>query len=1037
MNRAQKRVWLLAYALLLLGLAAGCSEDSDNEPSGTPAEGDTEVEGTDGSEGAESCTLQAFDRQPESRFPVGRAYYLPAGCDGAWTVDSGPGSATVQGTFEDGYRITPTEPGTYSLSHDAGETIEFTAVRATDAPFHNFNYYPTRSLAVVGDEIWVAGVQDPRVIRLGADDLADRGAIEVGGWPVALEYSEAADIVVVVQRADDTLGFIDPESGALIDSLWVGDEPSNLVIDGETAWVSLATEAAVAQIDLIERRVVRRVDAVPDPLAMALNADGTRLYVAMHRSGHPDRTPYESYDADDEHDIAIIDTEAGERLGTILDVGTTINGLLVDSDSGNLWVATTWNDTVANLADPSAPSFVHEVVALEPTPGEAKRILGADLTRQASSGGHAVSLHAMAQTEDNLWVVAEGSDLVVALDPETLEEQQRIEVTGRPRFVLATNDAVYVHGAQGFEVARIEGGLVTETQQAGADPRPADMRQGQAYFTGAGRDYAANWSCNSCHSDGLTDTLIWNAGPFSDRIVPRPFAWLEGTYPLGWAGYMSNVRNYALTVNTNVGIRPTTDEFEALWAYIASIMPPPAANGWTQRDGSLSEEALAGKELYEGDAGCAGCHATPLTTSRAVLGKGITEGVTDVPILVGIYRYNTWLKFGDATTLEDAVAEASEWLGNDLDETEINQLTRYVRELTGRDFFVLRSEPLADSSQHPADGPIELTFSLPVWSDSTNLDALTLTGPDGPVEASIAVDGRHVSIAPTEPLDFATEYTLEIASEFQSYDEIGLYAPMTVAFRTAEEPTMELATEYVWTVEMPLADPFAGQFDTSNTLPTPVVFRIEPTSTGGMATVDYDNDLVMTTPFVVDGDQLRTGPLAIPVGPSFADSNGIVATLTDEDGDGIADIASGEVTISGPGFLVPGVQWSLGPPASQGDCVPTDGDLTIEFADGLPTIGWGDVNSLGFYATSPGAAIPLGPGQVVTQGDAYFVLEAEEFPAGFAGPATWGVAPEGAIEATETHGGPAGGATLESGTCVSITVLTTSFEFLEATLLWP
>ena len=185
---------------------------------------------------------------------------------------------------------------------------------------------------------------------------------------------------------------------------------------------------------------------------------------------------------------------------------------------------------------------------------------------------------------------------------------------------MRIGDAVFVHGAQQTTLTRVaadaasgaETGALTTT----ADPRPPPVVDGQAYFTGAGRGYAVSWSCNSCHADGLSDTLVWNAGPFAGRKVSRPFFWLEGTWPLGWDGYLSSVDNYAFTVNTNVGVRPTTAEHRALSAYLSSLMPPPAGNGFTRRDGTLSELGARGKQVFEGEAGCASCHALPMTTGR-------------------------------------------------------------------------------------------------------------------------------------------------------------------------------------------------------------------------------------------------------------------------------------------------------------------------------------------------------------------------------------------------------------------------------------
>ena len=95
----------------------------------------------------------------------------------------------------------------------------------------------------------------------------------------------------MAHKGSDTVGWLNKTSNILEDSIWVGDEPSNLVIseDSKYAYVSLGTEASVSVIDIEARRVINTLDALKDPMGMALSSDGQTLYVAKQRSGMVDR----------------------------------------------------------------------------------------------------------------------------------------------------------------------------------------------------------------------------------------------------------------------------------------------------------------------------------------------------------------------------------------------------------------------------------------------------------------------------------------------------------------------------------------------------------------------------------------------------------------------------------------------------------------------------------------------------------------------------------------------------------------------------
>jgi DNA-binding beta-propeller fold protein YncE len=1027
----------------------GCDDGDGGGADGGAGDGGAADAMLDG--GPEGCSFEELAGQPKVRLPVGTTYWLPTpvNCgDAQWRLEDQMGSVqggpVVQGA--DGVaRYTPVTAGTVRFElGDTGQTFDITAVDPTGWSFHNYNYYPSTSQALVDGALWVANAYSPTISVLDPQSLELSTRIPVGGWPVALGWRAGMDVALVAHRADDTVGFVNLDAQQLLDAVWVGDEPSNLLLnaDGTRAWVSLATESAVAEIDVPARSVIRRIEVAVEPFAMALSPDESTLYVATQRSGQTGRFPYGEDPVENERDIAVVDLAAGTVSRWMLDVGTTINSMQVSADGGTLYVAASATDNVADFVDEDAPNFRHRVLAID-TETDAIRA-EADLSRQASSGGFAVSLHGLAlDPEGLLWVAAEASDLVIGLDPTDLSEQVRADAPGRPRSVILGDDRVYVHGNQGFVVHAFDKtGAEQASGSTGDDPRPASVAAGQRYFSGTGREFAQNWGCDSCHGEARTDTVVWKAGPFeSAREATRPLFWLEGTYPLGWGGYVRSPRNFAFATNTNVGIRPNTDEAENLADYLESLMPPPAANGLTRRDGALSDQALSGKALYDGKAACGGCHPLPLTTSRIQLPDGITEGKSDIPSLVGAYRHNVWLKHGDVQTMRDAIQAVLDRNNQTLTDAEIEDLTRYTLELTARDFFVLAVEPRPDE-RVPVNRPIRVIFNLPVHADEANLARVKLMQGDAEVAVSRTLEGRHVVLTPDAPLDHATEYAVVVDEGFESRDERLLFAAERHTLNTGAAPALQLDGEYVWTIDLPVPDFPNDRFNPEVTVPVTSTFIADAQAPGELI-VDYGEDLVYATRAVVDGSTLKIPSLLVAVTQSFSDTRGLEVELVDTDDDGIADSGEGVLVMLGPGFEVPDVRFTLGrPEAPPMECVEGQmGDLPIVFErdeEGRPVFAWDDPEqaALGFYVTDPGATLPLGPGQTVSGGAAYWALSTIEFPAGFEGPITYGVVPAGAMDASEMQGAPAGGAELEAGRCYQFSVITNRFQTASWTVTW-
>ena len=1031
---------LLLFACLLgTDFLIGCTKESDTNEVSDP------------------CAIETLPLQSRNRFRTGETFYLPTAMKSAdcgtleWNLVASPEAnlnELVDG--KDGYqRLTPHIAGQYSFSATnpfSGEVVQdsFVAVDASARPFQNYNYYPWHSMVEVGSEVWVADVYSPTISRLNKSNMANRGSITVGSWPVSLVEVPSRSLVLVANKASDTLGFVDTFEKRQVDAVWVGDAPAGIVVspDGLRAYVSLSGEDKVAVVDVVKRELIERIDALFDPLALALTPDGKTLFVASHRSGQSSQYPYEGRDPETETDIAIIDTQTNLVTGFILEVSSTINDMFYDGARDELWVVGTRNDTVGSLNDPSVFSFIHEVVVLSPEAGQAKRLRSIDLSRESDSSDMVVTLQGGALCGDTVWVTAESSDLTIALDAVTFAEKARIPSAGRPRSVMCLGQGALVHSAVDLSVVKIEGSVGEKFSTGAVERRPESLIAGHKVFSMPGEGPGANRSCSNCHVDGQSDGVVWNAGPFPNAQVTRPFRWLEGTSRIGWDGYVGSIKVSGFVGGSTINSRPNTEQAEALGDFLASLMPGPAANGKTRRDGSLSEEALKGKAIFDGKAACTVCHSGPATTNREMYEDGLTPGKTDVPSLVDVSRVGSWLKDGSAATLKEAVDVGLEAVGVTLTEQEHRYLMRYLEEITAREFFVLTSN-FSEQGLLGAGQKIKLTFNAPVFDDALNLTGISLKGADGTfISLGYEVDNRHVTLRPVSPLDADSRYVLVVSPELESDSGLRPSTTIELPFKTAKAPELRLEGEYQWVVSVPMLD-FANQtFDPDNAIDATVPVQVTSAPGGGTALFDLGMDLIYTSEFVIDGFTFMIPDLPVPAGPSFGNGSALKAGLFDADGDGIADGASGTLALSGPAFDVEGVQWRLQRPPQapgEGGCEEeTTGpnSLQVERTESGVVISWEGANAIGLYVTSPEAALPGGPGQTVTGGQAYWVLEYQEFPAGFAGPVTYGVVAADSNNASERHGAPAQTPELVAGTCYKFSVVTNAFQTNSAIIKW-
>ena len=976
------------------------------------------------------CVLSEEHVAP-ARIAEGDLLWLPSpvGSCEPWTLAEGASTNAVR-TNGEWSSITVDGVGTHRFQ--SGDLfVEVDVIPSDDVPFHNVGYYPGRSIAQVDSAWWVAQAYSPEISVIEDGEL--RTEIAVGPWPVALALHPNGDTVYVATRANDSIGVVSVAHEKIVNSIHVGDEPTHIAIhpDGEHAFVALNTEGVIAVVDLAKGTVLDRWPAVEDISAFDLSPDGSKIAALAHRSGRPERTPLESDDIEDEIDGVLIDTTTGSVVTEFINIGGTNNSVLFAPDGESFYFTTTLGDNGQPLT--SGLAFEHRVRRIDASSGQI--VADVDLTRQDSSNGVALTPHQLSLFDGALWVVAEGSSALLKLDAETLEEITRAEANGLPRDVMATASGVMVHGGNDYLLHRFDlDATLQSSTSMGTDPRTPTEALGQQLFFGPGDTFATNYACNSCHTDGRGDTRVWQAGPLEVHEVSRALFWLEGTAPLGWSGYTNSVRNFGVAGTAAIGASFTTEETVGLRTYLASIMPPPAANHRTAYDGTLSEQALRGQELFNGTAGCIGCHGGPLATNNDTYDNGITYDQTNTPSLVGVYRHGVWMKHGEATTYDDAVEQVLDWMGNDsLSDDEKDDLMVYLESMTDRDLFVLNDGFAGRLDVVGVDRDLMLTLNQPVWADSVDVSLTNSTGE--PVDIDVTIDNRNIVISPTELLAYDTAYLL-VLNGAQAFDGRELSGTTEWNFTTAKAPSVTLDGTYVWTVDIPAFNPTEGTFDESNLLPFPHTVTATATPSGAWLAIEYTGGSLYELPVIIDDKKLITTSLPVSFGNSAADSTGMDATLLDTDEDGVANIALGRTRVTGPGIWLEEMAWELKtaiPPDACEEGLDGDFDITVSQDTNGIEINWEGTGALGFFVTDYPATLPVGPGQTVSNGEAYWAVQTASFPDGFSGPIVYGVLPEGAREASEENGATIGGAQLGSGMCVKFSVIRDDFTISSRT----
>ncbi len=563
-------------------------------------------------------------------------------------------------------------------------------------------------LALSSDGLWLTTVNETTnsVSLISTQDHQVVDEVFCGRHPADVEFCPDSYTLLVsgAWSGDVTVLEITDSRLQHVATIETGFQPCGLAVmpDGSRAFVGLVATAQVAEIDLQSHKVIRRMDVGNWPRYLTLSRDGSRLAVGC---GGDSR-------------IHVIDTGTGEALyNEPLANGINLGHMIPSAD--DTYTYFTWmvyRTNPINIGNLRRGWLLASRIGRVRLDGpEYREAISLDVPGRAVADPHGI---AISRDGRRLVVSASGTHelLVYRLQdlpfigvggPGDLIDRQlqndsdgfhRIEVGGRPMGLRIADDSRTVYVANylrnSVQVVDLVSRNVTKEIELGGPEKLSLARRGMEIFYDGQRSLDQWYSCHSCHQNGGvnsrpmdtmndgTEMTLKTVLPLYDVTHTRPWTWH------GWQDDLESAIHKSLT-STMLGKIPNEQDTLALLTYLKTLKAPP--NPFRKADGSLTDSALRGQQIFESDkAGCASCHNGRHYSDGQIHDVGLGspkdyyEGY-NTPSLTAVYRKVRLLHTGRARTLERVVTDlhSPEKVvgGGPLTEMETRDLIAFLKSL--------------------------------------------------------------------------------------------------------------------------------------------------------------------------------------------------------------------------------------------------------------------------------------------------------------------------------------------------------------------
>ena len=162
---------------------------------------------------------------------------------------------------------------------------------AASAAYVNFEGKQTNPIRLSPDGTRLFAVNTPDA-RLSVFDVTQPSnprliaEIPVGIEPVSVNPRNN-DEAWVVNEVSDSISIVSVSNRTVVDTIYVKDEPADVIFAGTNAFVSAARKNLIAVFDVLSHTSVTNIALFGEnPRAMAVNSDATKIYAAFALSGN-------------------------------------------------------------------------------------------------------------------------------------------------------------------------------------------------------------------------------------------------------------------------------------------------------------------------------------------------------------------------------------------------------------------------------------------------------------------------------------------------------------------------------------------------------------------------------------------------------------------------------------------------------------------------------------------------------------------------------------------------------------------------------
>jgi YVTN family beta-propeller protein len=606
-------------------------------------------------------------------------------------------------------------PGRYSVRATLQSTLGITACTTRATVYRPATAaHPQNSSTIIldssGTQLWNVNPDNNSVTVIDAVLLKKMGEIAVGRQPRTL--AQAPDGTIwTVNQGDATISVLDESTRTLLATIALprGSDPFGIVFNPRNAlaYVSLQSLGQITEIDANSRTVSRTLDVGPTPRALAISADGQRLFITRFISTAEQGAIVE---------VDPLAWQVRQRIPLVYDPGPDTNAsgrgvpngltaLAISPAGDQLWVGARKSNTARGLQRDGQPldfeSTVRSMLAtIDLNTSHEELANRYDFNNR--DGPVALRFTPLG---DYIFALLEGSNGVDIIDAYTHQLVTSIDNIGHaPQGLVFTEDGskLFVHSwltrsVYAYDVSALFGRdattpkLLAEISTVANDAVPPQVLTGKQIFYNSADPRMSRdgyLSCASCHYDSGSDGQVWDRTAEGEGLRNTISLLGKGSPGHGfmhWSANFDEGQDFENDIRANFGgqgFMPDalftsstysnplgapkaglSPELDALAAYLDSLrqLPP---SPFRDPDGSLTADGEAGRLIFIA-AGCASCHGGPQFTDSPTgmrhqvgtltpasghrLGKPLLG--LDTPTLRGLWLTAPYLHDGSAPTL--------------------------------------------------------------------------------------------------------------------------------------------------------------------------------------------------------------------------------------------------------------------------------------------------------------------------------------------------------------------------------------------------